>query len=129
MADTKPKSKAVAPPSSNPAALQLLQQAWTANIDTQTAQQLPGLAQVRQARINQLQRQLVVLSAQKGANDAEVISLQSSIQSQQSLVSVLGVVGNQASTPAPAAPADGWIIYGFVRDQNLQPVAKLTIFL
>jgi hypothetical protein len=129
MADTSSNQNAIAPPSGNTTALQLLQQGWVANIDAQTEQQLKGLGQIRQARINQLQRQATALSAQKGATDPEVVSLQKSIQTQLALVSVLGVVGYQASTPAPTAPANGWILYGFVRDQNLQPAPKLTVYL
>jgi len=128
MADTL-NNQATAGSASNTAAQQLFQQACTDNIDAQAAQQLTGLAQIRQARINQLQRQVAPLIAQKGAADAQVVSLQQSIQSQQSLVSALAVVRAKASTPAPTVPANGWVIYGYVRNQNLQPAARLTVTL
>ena len=128
MADTL-NNQATAGSASNTAAQQLFQQACTSNIDAQATQQLTNLAQIRQARINQLQRQVAPLIAQKGAADTQVVSLQKSIQSQQSLVSALAVVRAKASTPAPTVSANGWVIYGYVRDQNLQPAARLTVTL
>ena len=114
---------------SNAEAQQLLQEAWVTNIDSQTVQQMTSLGQVRLARINQLQRQAATGTALKGADDPEVAAIQGSILSQQILVANLGVARNQAAVTAPIIPAKGWVVYGYVRDQNLQPVAQLTVFL
>jgi hypothetical protein len=112
-----------------PASQQILQQVQVANIDSQTATQFSGLTLTHQARISQLQRQAASLTALHGATDSRVVALQASIQSQQSLVSKLGMVRDQATTPAPVIPPNGWVLHGRVRDQNLQPVAELTVLL
>lgn len=111
------------------ASQQILQQVQAANIDSQTAAQFSGLTLIRQARIGQLQRQAASITALRGASDPGVVALQASIQSQQSLASQLGAVRDQAMTPVPPVPANGWVLHGRVRDQNLQPVAQLTVLL
>jgi hypothetical protein len=108
---------------------EILQQLQAANIDSQTAAQFSGLTLIRQARISQLQRQAASMTALRGATDPGVVALQASIQSQQSLASQLGAVRDQALTPVPSVPANGWVLHGRVRDQNLQPVAQLTVLL
>jgi hypothetical protein len=108
---------------------QILQQVQAANIDSQTAAQFGGLTLVSQARTSDLQRQAASLTALHGAADSRVVALQASIRSEQSLASKLGVVRDQAATPTPAVPAGGWVLHGRVRDQNLQPVAKLSVLL
>lgn len=111
------------------ASQQILQQVQAANLDSQTATQFSGLTLIRQARISQLQRQAASLTVLHGATDSRVVALQASIQSQQSLASKLGTVRDQATTPAPVIPPNGWVLHGRVRDQNLQPVAQLTVLL
>lgn len=111
------------------AAQQILGQVQSANIDSQTTAQFTGLNLISQARTNLLQRQAATLTAQFGASDSRVAALQNSIQSEQSLASKLGAVRDQAATPAPAVPANGWVLQGRVRDQNGKPVAQLTVLL
>jgi hypothetical protein len=38
-------------------------------------------------------------------------------------------VSTITSTTAPAAPANGWVIYGRVRNADLTPAPQLTVFL
>lgn len=98
-------------------------------ISSQATQQLNGLTLIRQAKTNQLQRQATALAAQNGATDPTVVALQQTIQTQQALAAQLGAAQTLVSTNAPSVPAGGWVVYGYVRDQNLQPVAQLTVFL
>jgi hypothetical protein len=100
-----------------------------ATISSQATQQMNGLTLVRQAKINQLQRQATALAAQSGATDPTVVALQATIKTQQVLAAQLGAAKTLVSTNAPAVPSGGWVVYGYVRDQNLQPVAQLTVFL
>jgi hypothetical protein len=107
----------------------LMNDAWASNSDAQTAQQLGGLTLVRQARINQQQREATALTAEYGATDADVVALKTSIGAQQAVASVLGATRDIANTTAPTVPANGWVLHGRVRDKNLQPIATLSICL
>ena len=98
-------------------------------ISAQATQQLNGLTLIRQAKINQLQRQVTSLAAQNGATDPTVIALQATIETQPTLVAQLGAAKTLVSTNTPTVPAGGWVIYGYVRDQNLQPIAQLSVLL
>ena len=116
---------------SNPAATakSLMNDAWASNIDSQTAQQLTGLTQIRQARLSQQQREVATLTTQYGADDADVVTLNTSIGVQQSFASVLGATRDIATIVAPTVPANGWVLHGHVRDNKLQPIATLNVCL
>jgi len=98
-------------------------------ISAQATQQLKGLTLVRQAKINQLQRQAASLTAQNGPTDPTVVALQATIKSQQILAAQLGAAQTMVSTSVPPVPSRGWVVYGYVRDQNLQPIAQLSVLL
>src|SRR5580704_4745838 len=76
-------SSATNPDSSTPTPNQILQESWAASVDSQTALQFTGLSQVRQARTNQLQREVTSLTKTYGPNDPGVIAVQTSLQFQQ----------------------------------------------
>ena len=114
---------------STPTASQLVQNSWGTSFDAQTAQQFTGLSQIRQARVNQLQRQVTSLTQAYGASDPRTVAAQASLTTQQTFASKLGVVSATTSTTAPAAPVNGWVIYGRVRNADLTPAPQLTIFL
>jgi len=116
---------------SNPAATakSLMNDAWATNINAQTAQQLGSLTLIRQARVNQQQREVTALTAEYGATDSGVVALNASISDQQSVASVLGAARDIATTTAPTVPANGWVLHGRVRDKTLQPIATLTVCL
>ncbi len=108
---------------------QILQSAWARPIDTQTAQQFIGLAQVRQARANQLQREAASLTRIYGPQDPRVLAAQAALQNQRAYASKLGIARDTSSTAAPTAPASGWVLYGHVRNAGLTPAAQFTVFL
>jgi hypothetical protein len=112
-----------------PSATQILQTSWGGAIDTQTAQQFTGLSQVRMARVNQLQREAASLAKTYGPTDPGVLAVQASVTYQQTFGSRLGVVSTTTSTTAPTAPANGWVVYGRVRNADLTPAPQLTVFL
>jgi|ERR1700688_554727 len=114
---------------SPPTADQILQSSWATSVDSQTAQQFTGLAQIRQARVNQLQREATSLTKAYGANDPGVQAVQASLKNEQTFASRLGVVSTTTSLTPPVAPANGWVIYGQVRNADLTPAPQLTVFL
>jgi hypothetical protein len=111
------------------AAKSLITSATASNIDSQTAQQLTNLTLIRQARINQQQREATALTAEYGATDPDVVALNTSISTQKSLTAVLGATRDIAVTTAPTVPTNGWVLHGRVRDNNLQPIATLSVCL
>ncbi len=115
-----------APP---PTATQIVENSWAPSVDGQTAQQFASLTQIRQARTNQLQRQVTSLTTTYGATDPRVVAAQASLSNQQTFASRLGVVSTATSTPAPTAPANGWTIYGHVLHADQTPAPQLTVFL
>lgn len=108
---------------------QVLEQSWGANMDQQGAQQFSGLSQVRQARASQLQREYNSLSQAYGPNDPGVQAVKASLTYQQTLASRLGLASTTTGTTAPATPANGWVVYGRVRNADLTPAPQLTVFL
>ena len=113
----------------NDAGNQLLQTAWASQVDAQTTQQFTGLAAVRQARVNQLQREAALLIRLYGANDSRVQAVQANLANQQAFAVKLGVARDASATAAPTAPAGGWVLYGHVRHADLTPAAQYTVFL
>jgi hypothetical protein len=107
---------------------QTLQQG-SATIATQVPQQFATMAAVRQARVNLLQRQATSLAAQSDAKPEAVTAVQTSIQANKLSIAKFGAVSDQASTPVPSIPANGWVLHGRVRDAQLQPVPKFTALL
>ncbi len=105
----------------------ILQEGWADDADALATQTLTGLAQVRQARINQQQRQLASLTAQYGPTDPGVTALTASIVAQNSFAAVLGATRDIATTATPIAPAAGWILQGCVRDDTLSPIPRFTV--
>jgi hypothetical protein len=114
---------------STPTPNQILQESWAASVDAQTAQQFAGLSQIRQARTNQLQRELASLTKAYGSSDPGVQAVQASLQYEQTFGSRLSVVSTVTSTTAPTAPTDGWVVYGRVRNADLSAAPQLTVFL
>jgi len=115
--------------STTPTASQLVQGSWAASVDAQTAQQFTALTAVRQARTNQLQRQVASLTTAYGASDPRTVAVQSSLTTQQTFATRLGIASTTTSTTAPTIPANGWVVYGRVRNADSSPAPQLTVFL
>lgn len=108
---------------------QLLQLAWTSKSDPQATQQFTGLAQVRQARVNQLTREAALLTKVYGAKNSGVLDVQATLANQQAVAVKLGVVRDTISVTAPTVPLGGWVLYGHVRNADLTPAPQYTVFL
>jgi hypothetical protein len=117
------------PVDATPTPNQILQGSWGTTMDAQAAQQFSGLTQIRQARANQLQREFTVLQKAYGSDDAGVQAVKASLAYEQTFGSRLGVVSATTSRTAPSAPANGWVVYGRVRNADLTPAPQLTVFL
>jgi len=115
--------------SSASTANRILQSSWAQQVDGQTAQQFTGLARVRQARANQLQRVAAALAKQYGGNDPGVQAAQAALKNEQIYASRLGIARDTSSATVPAAPAGGWVLYGHLRNADLTPAAHYTVFL
>jgi hypothetical protein len=115
--------------SSPPTASQLVQSSWATSVDAQTAQQFTALTAVRQARTKQLQRQVTSLTNAYGASDPRTVAVQSSLATQQTFATRLGIASTTTSTTAPTVPANGWVVYGRVRNADSSPAPQLTVFL
>ena len=100
-------STASAPAAPTPA--QILQNAWVANVDAQTAQQFSGLTQIRQARANQLTRVVTNFTQIYGAKDPRTVAAQTSLTGEQTFSTRLGLVQSTTATPPPTGPPmAGW---------------------
>lgn len=100
-----------------------------ANSDTAVVQAINGAAAIRQARVAQMQRDLEDLTAQYGADDPQVISLQKTVDANTVVAGQLRALHQQVSTAAPEVSANGWALYGTVRNSDFSPVAKQTVLL
>ncbi len=98
-------------------------------LDAGIVQQFAGLAQICQARANQLRREAAALTKEYGAADPGVLAVQASLKTEQAMVTVLGVARDAVSIPAPAVPANGWVLYGRIRHADLTPAPHLTVSL
>jgi hypothetical protein len=101
----------------------------TAAIVAHTQQQFTSLTQIRQARVNQLQREAAALTKAYGASDPGVQSVQASLQTEQNMVMLLGLARDAGAVATSDPPANGWVLYGRVRNADLTPAPKLTVFL
>lgn len=126
---TSPSASAAPATPAGPTSTQILQNAWTANVDSQTAQQFTGLTQIRQARANQLTRVVANLTQTYGASDPRTVAAQSSLTSEQTFSSRLGLVKATTATPVPTPPTNGWVIYGRVLNADQSPAVQFTVFL
>ena len=99
------------------------------SISTLAPLQFATLTSVRQARVNLFQRQAAAMTTVPGTTASDTVPGQVSIAFQQLSAAKFSAVNEQATTPAPTLPANGWVLHGRVRDAKLQPVAKLTVTL
>lgn len=114
---------------STPTASELVESSWATSVDAQTAQQFTGLTGIRQARTNQLQRQVTSLTKAYGASDPRTVAAQASFSTQQTFATRLGMASATTSTTAPTAPANGWVVYGRVLHADSTAAPQLTVFL
>ena len=91
-------------------------------------QAVQNLGLVQQARLAQAQRSSAKASSTAAKDTATLSTDQAKLQVQQSLVSRLSAIHQQASTPAPNVSANGWALHGRVYDAQLNVMSGLTVF-
>jgi hypothetical protein len=97
--------------------------------DGAVVQGIQGLQRIHQARLSQANRTLAVLTAQYGPNDPQVTAAQAAIAAMNTTIGRLSMVGQQLTVPAVQVSPTGWALQGVVRDAQLNPAAKFTVFL
>lgn len=97
--------------------------------DGSAANTVQNLKLVHQARLSQLTRTAAALTAKYGATDPRAVSAQAAVSNQSAAVSRISMASQQAATPAPVVAAGGWALHGRVYNAQLQPSARLTVYL
>jgi hypothetical protein len=97
--------------------------------DSTACQRIQTLGFVHQARLSQLNRTVATLTAQYGANSAQVKAAQAAVASAKVTIARLAMLKDQASTAVPPVTATGWALYGHIYNAQLQPVSAYTVFL
>src|SRR5215213_11585482 len=100
-----------------------------AGADAQRGDKLERLQTVRRAKATGLQREHARLSAKLGANHPRVLGLVVKMEANRLLTRDLAVETVRARTETPEADEGTWVLHGYVRDQELKPVAHLTVAL
>lgn len=97
--------------------------------DSMSADRLEQLSLVHQARISQLNRTVVSLTAQYGAGSSQVIAAKAAVTGAKSIVTRLGLVTQQAAATAPTVTTTGWAVYGHVYSAVSKPLSGFCVFL
>lgn len=131
MSATRKSSSRTGTSAGIPSAAQISENLATAlsAADSAAAQSVQALTLVHQARFTQLSRTAVNLKAQFGANDAGVKAAEAAAATAASTAARVSIVQQEINTPAPQAPAKGFLVDGRVYDSNFQPLAGMTVFL
>lgn len=99
------------------------------NLDEGRAAELDSLLLLRKAKDKALVREYNRLLNVLGPNHPRSIRLLNKIDVNQSLLADLAAETVRARTVLPNANANGWILYGFVRDKHLRGMPKVAVAL
>ena len=99
-----------------------------ANADNVTSQGIQSLTLVHQARLTQLTRTAANVTTQYGASSPQAKAAKAAVTASQATIARLAIVKNQVALAPPAAPAQGWILYGHIYHSQLTPAAAYTVF-
>lgn len=100
-----------------------------AGADVQRGDKLERLQTVRNAKAAGLSREHERLSRKLGANHPRVLGLAVKMETNRLLLRDLALETARARTETPVADERTWVLHGYVRDQELKPVAHLTVAL
>lgn len=95
--------------------------------DVKRGDKLEGLQTVRGAKAAGMLREHARLSRKLGADHPRVLGLAVKMETNRLLLRDLAVETVRARTDTPVADEGTWILHGYVRDQELQPVAYVTV--
>jgi hypothetical protein len=97
--------------------------------DTTASSRLDNLSLVHQARISQLTRTVVALTAQYGSTSTQVAKAQAAVTAESAIVTRLAVIRQQNTATAPTVAATGWAVWGHVYDSSSNPLSGYCVFL
>ena len=100
-----------------------------AGADAQRGDKLERLQTVRRARGVGLRREYDRLTGRLGANHPRVLGLAVKMEANRLLMRDLAVETVRARTETPDTDENTWVLHGYVRDQELKPVGRLTVAL
>ena len=94
-----------------------------------TQRSIGRITEVRLAKANHLERQRVRLANRLGAEDPRVLELNGIIASNQRLTRAVQLEVNRARTSTVEADKQGWILHGYVWNQDWKGQPNLTVAL
>ncbi len=100
-----------------------------ASADVQRGDKLERLQTVRNAKAAGMRREYNRLSGRLGANHPRVLGMAIKMEANRLLMRDLAVETVRARTETPDVDENTWVLHGYVRDQELKPVAHLTVAL
>jgi hypothetical protein len=100
-----------------------------AKSDTVRGIALTGLQRLRAARTEHVKREQAWLATTLGADHPEVVRLNAELEAGRDFDGVLGAEIDRVNATPPVVNERGWVLHGFVRNQQLQGQAKLTVAL
>jgi hypothetical protein len=95
--------------------------------DTQRADQLDSLMQLRVAKAAQWERERTRFAALADKGDPFLVALDERLQANTGLVQDLRALAERARTKVPDVDPDTWVLHGRVRDRKLHPVPKVFV--
>ncbi len=97
--------------------------------DSVRANGVTGLLGLRAQKVKSRLREVDVIAARLGDDDPEVINLKAAVAADQRFVLELSAEADRATTTRPGRDSKRWTVYGFVRNQELEGQANLTVAL
>jgi hypothetical protein len=93
------------------------------------ADRLEHLSLVHQARISQLSRTVMSLTAEYGEGSTQVVAAQAAVTAAAGIVTRVEIVRQQTAAAAPKVTSTGWAVWGHVYDSNSKPLSGYCVFL
>lgn len=99
------------------------------NLDTERADELEALLLLRKAKDKTLTREYNRLLSVLGPSHPRALKLLNKIDVNRSLMNDLAAEAVRARATIPDPNANGWVLWGFVRDKTMRGMAKVTVVL
>src|SRR5215207_7370198 len=98
-------------------------------LDLAQADALDDLQLLRETRADGLQREHERLSLKLGEDHPRVAELAARLADNKEFVRGLALATARARVETPPVDEQTWVVYGFIRDQELEGVANVTVAL
>ncbi len=96
-------------------------------VDSERKAKLDQLNSVRSIKAKQLQREKERLSKKYGENHPRVQVINTKIESNNVLIKGIEISASNAEVEVPGVNEKAWILHGFVKDNNLNPMRDITV--